>query len=163
MPSDKDVEKLEIETKKAIAETMQRIFRQYLGAPPPSETETATEARMREGALTAEKIAEAHRETLRLTKPYRDQAAALLSRSYMGGIKIYSVDDALMPPTPKSKRIPAHPLICWLSKLLACFGVQLDPWVEVPVRDPMRTAFMYGNALFVSRRDMRGLVNIDTN
>ncbi len=54
-------------------------------------------------------------------------------------------------PLFQYKKIPAHPIICWLSKLFR----PLDPWVEI--KAPLRRdeIFSYKNKFFVSPEQSR--------
>lgn len=44
-----------------------------------------------------------------------------------------------------TKRIPAHPLICWLSKLFR----PLDPWVEIQVPKDNKYVYNFDYSRFI--------------
>lgn len=56
-------------------------------------------------------------------------------------------------PLHYTKKLPAHPLICWLSQLFR----PLDPWVEIKIPVGRDTVFSYNNRLFMSPEQSRML------
>lgn len=77
------------------------------------------------------------------------------------GMPVYVRPEIEDIESPKFKRIPAHPIVCWLSQFVACFGCRLDPWVDVPL-PPARKPFAlrFGDRLFMSPTSFRSIINV---
>ena len=54
-------------------------------------------------------------------------------------------------PFHYTKKLPAHPLICWLAQLFR----PLDPWVEIKIPVGRDEVFYYNNKFFVSPEQSR--------